>query len=424
MAWLATTRRRRHRRQLPADLGHLLGRRPPAGPARSARSSGRRVGGRGLAGPRARHLGSTDSWLLPYGPQPVTEAGRWLDSRAPTSSPSRCTGSSFPPHRPRAVPRRASASSTPAIVVLPLGGSHAVHEEPPIATPPPSNSEPRINDRIRAREVRLVGPDGAQIGIKPLPEALAFARELDLDLVEVAAMANPPVCRVMDFGKFKYEAAQQAKESRRKSIGRRHQGDEVPAQDRDRRLRHQDPPGREVPRPGSQGEGDDHVPRPRGAAPGARPARSSSGSPTRCSHFGQGRGHAEARRSQHGDGAGARQAGQGGMGEGAGRGEAEPTRRPSSRPTGRRQRPTADEAPVAPTAETVDSRRPTMPKMKTHKGAAKRFKVTGTRQAHAPPRQPEPHPREEVARSGSVASAATSSSSRATPPASKRLLGR
>lgn len=93
---------------------------------------------------------------------------------------------------------------------------HAQHEEPPIATPP-SNNEPRINDRIRAREVRLVGPDGAQIGIKPLPEALAFARELDLDLVEVAAMANPPVCRVMDFGKYKYEAAQQAKESRRKS---------------------------------------------------------------------------------------------------------------------------------------------------------------------------------------------------------------
>ena len=93
----------------------------------------------------------------------------------------------------------------------------ARYEEPPIATPP-SNAEPRINDRIRAREVRLVGPDGAQIGIKPLPEALAFAREHDLDLVEVAAMANPPVCRVMDYGKFKYEAAQQARESRRKSV--------------------------------------------------------------------------------------------------------------------------------------------------------------------------------------------------------------
>jgi translation initiation factor IF-3 len=65
--------------------------------------------------------------------------------------------------------------------------------------------------------VRLVGPDGGQIGIKPLPEALAIARDLDLDLVEVAAQANPPVCRVMDYGKWKYEAAQQAKESRRKA---------------------------------------------------------------------------------------------------------------------------------------------------------------------------------------------------------------
>ncbi|MEO6318181.1 MAG: translation initiation factor IF-3 [Acidimicrobiales bacterium] len=82
---------------------------------------------------------------------------------------------------------------------------------------PPANSEPRINDRIRAREVRLVGHDGQQIGIKPLPEALALARELDLDLVEVAAQANPPVCRIMDYGKFKYEAAQKAKESRRKT---------------------------------------------------------------------------------------------------------------------------------------------------------------------------------------------------------------
>ena len=65
--------------------------------------------------------------------------------------------------------------------------------------------------------MRLVGPDGEQIGIKPLPEALAIARELDLDLVEVADKANPPVCRIMDYGKYKYEAAQKAKESRRKA---------------------------------------------------------------------------------------------------------------------------------------------------------------------------------------------------------------
>jgi len=65
--------------------------------------------------------------------------------------------------------------------------------------------------------VRLVGPDGAQIGITPLPQALDMAREFELDLVEVADKANPPVCRIMDYGKYKYEAAQRAKESRKKS---------------------------------------------------------------------------------------------------------------------------------------------------------------------------------------------------------------
>lgn len=63
----------------------------------------------------------------------------------------------------------------------------------------------------------MVAPDGEQIGIKPLSEALDIAHELDLDLVEVAAEANPPVCRIMDYGKFKYESAQRAKESRKKA---------------------------------------------------------------------------------------------------------------------------------------------------------------------------------------------------------------
>ena len=74
-----------------------------------------------------------------------------------------------------------------------------------------------MNDRIRAREVRLVDPDGNQLGIKLLPEALAIARQLDLDLVEVAPLATPPVCRIMDYGKFKFDEAQRAKESRRKA---------------------------------------------------------------------------------------------------------------------------------------------------------------------------------------------------------------
>ena len=65
---------------------------------------------------------------------------------------------------------------------------------------------------------RLVDPEGEQLGIKLLPEALAIAHQLDLDLVEVAPGANPPVCRIMDYGKFKFDAAQRAKESRRKAV--------------------------------------------------------------------------------------------------------------------------------------------------------------------------------------------------------------
>jgi translation initiation factor IF-3 len=80
-----------------------------------------------------------------------------------------------------------------------------------------ATGETRINDRIRARDVRLVDPEGQQLGIKPLPEALSIARQLDLDLVEVAPLANPPVCRIMDYGKFKFDAAQRAKESRRRT---------------------------------------------------------------------------------------------------------------------------------------------------------------------------------------------------------------
>jgi translation initiation factor IF-3 len=77
--------------------------------------------------------------------------------------------------------------------------------------------EPRVNERIRAREVRLISPTGEQLGIRPLPEALALAKEQDLDLVEVADKATPPVCRIMNYSKYKYEQGQKAKESRRKS---------------------------------------------------------------------------------------------------------------------------------------------------------------------------------------------------------------
>ncbi|MBH0119569.1 translation initiation factor IF-3 [Rhodococcus sp. CX] len=79
----------------------------------------------------------------------------------------------------------------------------------------PISAETRINERIRVPEVRLVGPGGEQVGIVRVEDALRLAYEADLDLVEVAPDARPPVCKIMDYGKFKYEAAQKARESRK-----------------------------------------------------------------------------------------------------------------------------------------------------------------------------------------------------------------
>jgi translation initiation factor IF-3 len=79
----------------------------------------------------------------------------------------------------------------------------------------PISAELRINDRIRVPEVRLVGPEGEQVGIVRIEDALRLAQESDLDLVEVAPMARPPVAKLMDYGKFKYESAQKAREARR-----------------------------------------------------------------------------------------------------------------------------------------------------------------------------------------------------------------
>ncbi len=79
----------------------------------------------------------------------------------------------------------------------------------------PISVEPRINDRIRVPEVRLVGPGGEQVGIVRIEDALRLAEEADLDLVEVAPMAQPPVARLMDYGKFKYESAVKAREARK-----------------------------------------------------------------------------------------------------------------------------------------------------------------------------------------------------------------
>ena len=72
----------------------------------------------------------------------------------------------------------------------------------------------RINNSIRASQIRLIGPDGEQFGVVPLSKGLELANEHELDLVEVAATAHPPVCRVMDFAKFKYDQEKKEREAK------------------------------------------------------------------------------------------------------------------------------------------------------------------------------------------------------------------
>jgi translation initiation factor IF-3 len=80
---------------------------------------------------------------------------------------------------------------------------------------PPERDQTRINERIRVPEVRLIGEDGNQVGVVTRDEALRYAQSRDLDLVEVAAEARPPVCRVLDYSKYKYEQEQKAKAARK-----------------------------------------------------------------------------------------------------------------------------------------------------------------------------------------------------------------
>ena len=81
-----------------------------------------------------------------------------------------------------------------------------------------ATADHRVNERIRIESVRLIDHEGNQQGIVSTRDALSLARSLDLDLVEIAPTAVPPVCRIMDYGKFKFDEAQKAKESRRKSV--------------------------------------------------------------------------------------------------------------------------------------------------------------------------------------------------------------
>jgi len=79
--------------------------------------------------------------------------------------------------------------------------------------------EVRINEKIRSRQVRLISSEGEQLGILSLEDALNEAKDVGLDLVEVAPNSDPPVCRVMDYGKFRYEASKKVQEARKKTRG-------------------------------------------------------------------------------------------------------------------------------------------------------------------------------------------------------------
>ncbi|WP_412506757.1 translation initiation factor IF-3 [Roseovarius sp. SYSU LYC5161] len=86
----------------------------------------------------------------------------------------------------------------------------------PHNAPPSRNTGPRTNDRIRAPEIRLIGADGDNAGVVSPSEALEMAEEAGLDLVEISPNANPPVCKIMDYGKYKYEQQKREAEARKK----------------------------------------------------------------------------------------------------------------------------------------------------------------------------------------------------------------
>ena len=206
--------------------------------------------------------------------------------------------------------------------------------------------EVRINDRIRAREVFLVGSDGEQLGVKPLPEALALARELSLDLVEVAPNANPPVCRVMDHGRYVYEQEQRRRQSKKKAtnvvIKEMKFRPKIDEHDYTTKMKHVGP----LPRRRQQGEAHDHVPGPRDGAPGARDAHPAPNRrrPRRGGRRGDG---ATPGRAQHDDGAAPDQEGRQGEAQG----------RPEAVGLGAERPVPADEpAPGVPAAAATNSR--------------------------------------------------------------------
>ncbi|WP_186766216.1 translation initiation factor IF-3 [Falsiphaeobacter marinintestinus] len=86
----------------------------------------------------------------------------------------------------------------------------------PHNAPPQRDTGPRVNEKIRSNEIRLIGAEGENLGVVTPRRAMELAEEVGLDLVEISPNANPPVCKIMDFGKFKYEQQKRESEARKK----------------------------------------------------------------------------------------------------------------------------------------------------------------------------------------------------------------
>ena len=123
--------------------------------------------------------------------------------------------------------RRSAAPETPpggaCMLLAPIAGGYIPLPLYPSTTPAEATpiakqqqSFTRINDSIRVPQVRLIGADGEQVGVIDTSQAMQMAEQVDLDLVEVAAEARPPVCRIMDYGKYRYDKEKKAKEARKK----------------------------------------------------------------------------------------------------------------------------------------------------------------------------------------------------------------
>lgn len=108
-----------------------------------------------------------------------------------------------------------NVSSTPDKSAFTIEGLTAIARRPHNA-PPTRDTGPRVNDRIRAAEIRLIGAEGENVGVVTPERAMALAEAAGLDLVEISPNAAPPVCKIMDFGKYKYETQKRESEARKK----------------------------------------------------------------------------------------------------------------------------------------------------------------------------------------------------------------